>query len=309
LDQDAIVVLGHFKPALEDLFQTLCYRDSKSVGDGGKSVTRSQWKADSKTRKKVHQCDSRSCSIPAALGEGFDILFAQDAPSQDRLLARETRPHSPEDAESRFEQIAVPISYDDTDFPLEVDSAVVAALAAISAGASTGGMFNRPRRSSGVTVLPEIVESDNESDQESEPTPEASLGNSLQSTLPSTTDLLSPEASLGEASKNASPKQLLFEEQFEDMCKELRIVPELVTRREALSIFRRGQNTGTDGIGLSSGVFMDVVAECAITAYSKPPYGEVYASAHEKIYAFLMAVMPSTSRDLHERFLYSRSRR
>merc|ERR1712138_389587 len=106
------------------------------------------------------------------------------------------------------------------------------------------------------------------------------------------------------------PRQSMTQEQFLMMFKTLRVVPGLLTRPEVLQILKRAHGSGPESPGmLSPDLFVEVLAQCAIRAYSKPPYGEVYSGAHEKIYAFFVAVLPSTSRELHERFLYSRTTR
>jgi len=104
--------------------------------------------------------------------------------------------------------------------------------------------------------------------------------------------------------------------QMLQLCKELKITPDLLSRSEAVRIFKRAQcagshnNHGSSLYGyLSSEAFMDAAGQLALEAYSKQPFNEEYPEPHEKIHAFFMSVLPSSSREVHERFLYGCSGR
>lgn len=105
-------------------------------------------------------------------------------------------------------------------------------------------------------------------------------------------------------------------EQLMNLCKELKITPDLLTRLEIVQIFKRAQCAGSSSSYgsslysfLSKEAFVDAAGQLAIEAYSKPPFSDQYPAAHEKIHAFFLSVLPSSSREVHERFLYGCSGR
>lgn len=107
--------------------------------------------------------------------------------------------------------------------------------------------------------------------------------------------------------RRASIDQLMY------MCTCLDIVPEFASRLEVVSIFKRAQHTGfSHGHGsslhgyLTYEEFVDAIGQLSIMAYSKQPFSEEYPEAHDKVEAFLLRVLPSDQRLLRERFLYGR---
>jgi len=95
------------------------------------------------------------------------------------------------------------------------------------------------------------------------------------------------------------------------LCKELKVVPDLLTRFEVSQVFKNAQCAGAPSLHgssihgyLSKEAFVDAAGQLAIEAYSKQPFSEEYPAAHEKIHAFFLTVLPSSSREVHERFLY-----
>jgi hypothetical protein len=105
--------------------------------------------------------------------------------------------------------------------------------------------------------------------------------------------------------RRMSVEQMLF------MCKSLNITPDLITRCEAIAIFKRSQHTGfSQGHGssmygyLSYEEFVDAIGQLAIRAYSKEPFSEEYPEAHEKVEAFLLRILPSDQRKMRDEFLH-----
>lgn len=95
------------------------------------------------------------------------------------------------------------------------------------------------------------------------------------------------------------------------LCKELQIIPDLLSRTEVTNIFKRAQcagahsSHGSSKYGyLNAESFIDATGQCAIEAYSKSPFSEEYPDAHEKVHAFLMNILPRGSREAKERFLW-----
>jgi len=92
------------------------------------------------------------------------------------------------------------------------------------------------------------------------------------------------------------------------MCRDLNILPDLVTRLEVVQIFKRAQCAGSGSTHGSSKyaylnveTFVDAVGQLALAAYSKPPYSEEYPEPHEKIFGFFTAVLPN-AQTLHGKY-------
>lgn len=97
------------------------------------------------------------------------------------------------------------------------------------------------------------------------------------------------------------------------MCTCLGIMPDFVTRLEVIAIFKRAQHTEfSQGLGsslygyLTYEEFVDAIGQLSIEAYSKQPFKEEYPEAHEKVEAFLLRMLPKDQRTLQELFHYGR---
>lgn len=101
------------------------------------------------------------------------------------------------------------------------------------------------------------------------------------------------------------------------LCKELKIVPDLLSRLEVVRIFKRAQCAGSHSSlsslygYLTAEAFIDAAGQLALESYSKPPYNEEYPEPYEKIHAFFCNILrdASSSREVHERFFYGCSGR
>lgn len=100
-------------------------------------------------------------------------------------------------------------------------------------------------------------------------------------------------------------------EQLLKLAKELKIMPELLSRQEMVRIFKRAQITGTPSshgstlLGyLTREAFVEAAGQMAIEAYSKEPFCEEYPSAADKVRAFWQSLIPGSSLHLHDKFLY-----
>lgn len=100
------------------------------------------------------------------------------------------------------------------------------------------------------------------------------------------------------------------------LCKELKILPDLIGRAAITKIFKRVQcaglpsaHSGSNFGFLSEEAFVDAMGQIAIETYAKEPYCDEYPGAHEKIHAFLLDRLPGHSRTMRERFLYGCSGR
>lgn len=104
-------------------------------------------------------------------------------------------------------------------------------------------------------------------------------------------------------------------DQLHDMCKELKIFPELLSRVEVANVFKRAQCAGAVSSHGSSihgfiakEAFVDAAGQLAIAAFSKEPFCDEYPAPHEKVHAFFVKILPSCSREVHDRFFYGRGR-
>jgi hypothetical protein len=103
------------------------------------------------------------------------------------------------------------------------------------------------------------------------------------------------------------------------LCKELKIVPDLLSRTEVSRIFKRAQCSGSHNSHgsslhgfLSLEAFIDAAGQLALEAYAHQPYNEEYPEPHEKIHAFFVNILRDSCnhrREVHDRFLYGCSGR
>lgn len=105
-------------------------------------------------------------------------------------------------------------------------------------------------------------------------------------------------------------------EQLFSLCKELSIMPEVISRQAVVRIFKRAQCAGSttahagSNFGyLTQEAFVDAMGRIGIQAYSEAPYCDEYPEAHEKIHAFLLDRLPGQVRAMRDSFLYGCSGR
>lgn len=105
-------------------------------------------------------------------------------------------------------------------------------------------------------------------------------------------------------------------EQLFAMCKELKIMPDVISRQAVVRIFKRAQcagaasaHAGSNFGYLSQEGFVDAMGRIGIQAYAEPPFCDEYPEPHEKIHAFLCDKLPGQIRTVRDRFLYGCSGR
>jgi len=115
---------------------------------------------------------------------------------------------------------------------------------------------------------------------------------------------------------NGSPmikhrKSFMSLEQMLSLCKELKIVPDLLSRQALVKIFKRvqcagsaSQHGGSNFGYLSQEAFVDAMGQIAVEAYTQEPYCDEFPAAHEKIHAFMMVKLPCNNRAMRDRFFY-----
>lgn len=101
-------------------------------------------------------------------------------------------------------------------------------------------------------------------------------------------------------------------EQMLELCRELKVLPDLLTRTEVIKVFKRSQLIGSPtSVGssihgfLTQEAFVTAVGHLALDAYSKEPFCDEYPEPHEKVHAFMLVVLPRSAREVRERFLWS----
>lgn len=106
-------------------------------------------------------------------------------------------------------------------------------------------------------------------------------------------------------------RQHMSVDQLMSFCKELKIVPDLLSRLQVVKIFKRAQVAGSNGTGAGSSygyltleAFVDAAGQLAIEAYSAEPYCDEFPAAHEKVHAFFLRILPTNSKEAHERFRF-----
>lgn len=105
-------------------------------------------------------------------------------------------------------------------------------------------------------------------------------------------------------------------EQLFSLCKELKIMPDVINRQTVVRIFKRAQCAGSASAHAGSNfgyltqeAFVDCIGRIGIEAYSDAPYCDEYPEPHEKIHAFLCDRLPGEIRTMRDRFLYGCSGR
>jgi len=309
LDPNVLLVLDNFKPALWDLFRTFCARNLGQAGGPcrGQGTVRL---GERTFRRHTQTQDMLGTSIRGASGSrspGRDVSAM--SPSTLNKLAEQ---------EHEDRQVSAP---------------------QMNSEADAGGGFTTPKRRGWHEESPGLLHSF------STPTSimDQRIGVSSPKAMTAGAGLdrgfwnLSPRSTMqsmrGSLCSSSFPSQepyafasgapviknrrhFMSSDQLLLLCKELDIMPELLTRLEVVRIFKRAQTAGTQTNHGSSihgfinrEAFVDAVGQLAIEAYSKEPFCDEFPEAHEKVHGFLLRVLPSNSHEVHERFLYGCSSR
>jgi len=99
-------------------------------------------------------------------------------------------------------------------------------------------------------------------------------------------------------------------DQLTTLCKDLKIMPDQLSRLEVVHIFKRAQCAGLHTHGgsnysfLTNEAFVDAMGQIAIEAYSKEPYCNEFPTLHDRIHGFFLRFLPAKTADAHDRMLY-----
>uniref|UniRef100_A0A7S4VAZ4 EF-hand domain-containing protein n=1 Tax=Alexandrium monilatum TaxID=311494 RepID=A0A7S4VAZ4_9DINO len=319
LDANVLLVLDHFKPALWDLFRAFC---SRNLGQaGGPRRGEGTVRLGERTFRRHTQDTLRSTlTLGGTRGEGG---LSELSPSSDLAQSPQRRP-----------RLSAPAGMKSPG----LDGSLLSPFALgkleeheheANYEADAGGGFTTPRqRPWGEdrlqpphgTVSPKDTFDRRPRGSQSPPpaidkfSALFSPNSTMQSFRASMCSLTQTQDTFTYA--NGAPviknrRHYMSADQFLLLCKDLKIMPDLLTRLEIVKIFKRAQCTGASSSHGSSihgflnrDAFVDAVGQLAIEAYCKEPYGNEFPEAYEKVHGFLARVLPTNSHEAHERFLY-----
>jgi len=324
LDPNVLLVLDHFKPKLHDLFGSFARRQLPSPMDArtGTGTTRlkerSIWKH---TQDTVFASRASSCMLGGTLRED-DLPENQDDSMSPGLPAvKEVFEEHTEGTgapESRPEQDSLDPN-PEASLPHQVASPERGSperrrRPQLPSGALSGSGFLSPKSgsASGQSLLAWA-------EQKGLCSPVSP--DSRRSTTSSRAGKWSPAATDPYTYACGSPtmrnrRSFMSLEQLFALCKELKIMPDLMSRQAVVRIFKRAQCAGSasahggSNFGyLSQEAFVDAMGRIAIQAYTEEPYCDEYPEPHEKILAFLSDRLPGQIRTMRESFRYGCSGR
>lgn len=93
-------------------------------------------------------------------------------------------------------------------------------------------------------------------------------------------------------------RQTMSLDQMQLLCKELCIMPELISRNEVTNIFKRCQFSRSGYGYLTFEEFFEAMGQLAVEAYAKPPFCNSFETPHERVQAFLSTFLPKDKVDL-----------
>eukprot|EP00930_Biecheleria_cincta_P074033 TRINITY_DN6126_c0_g2_i1.p1 TRINITY_DN6126_c0_g2~~TRINITY_DN6126_c0_g2_i1.p1 ORF type:complete len:604 (+),score=96.00 TRINITY_DN6126_c0_g2_i1:51-1862(+) len=339
LDPNVLLQLDYFKPALHDLFRSFARRQLPGPTDAraGTGTTRLQERSIWKHTQDTMFASRNSTSMFVAGHDGLDSSDTMSTPSAQALSPLD---HGQDDPASLLPAVDECMEQEPGDSALlrrppmnsEADAGGGYAEAPGSspnrADRSVGGS---PRGAGYPSGKPMTAPPSQSSASPSRSTTNPSVLTWAQhkgwsigqttSTMRSGSRFDTSQSADPYSYANGSPiiknrQSFMSLEQMFAMCKELKIVPDLVNRQTVVKVFKRAQCAGTasshggSNFGfLSQEAFVDAMGQIAIEAYKEEPFCDEYPQAHEKIHAFLMDRLPGHSRLLRDRFLYGCSGR
>jgi len=351
LDANVVRVLDYYKPALFDIFHSFCNRNLGNVSDGSpgsgtiRLSERTFWKH---TQDMVTGFTTMNRTLGGTLGGGSKAGNSVNRPgafciTEEATVAASGSPHDGDATNIGSSALSsAPVSPSaqatsssggagcppvlegaEVDDKYATSEAVNGHDSGLSiyiqnAEADAGGGYAELR------PLPRapasLVQAEAEPIYEEQLLPSLALGRIPGGQLTASNTLVSAVGSIATQDPymyaNGAPviknrRRHMSIQQMFLMCKELQIIPDLLSRTEVTNIFKRAQCAGSHSSHgsskygyLNAESFIDAAGQCAIEAYSKSPFSEEYPEAHEKVHAFLMNILPRGSREAKERFLY-----
>lgn len=332
LDANVLLVLDHFKPALLDLFRAFC---SRNLGQaGGPSRGQGTVRLGERTfRRHTQDTLGTTLTLGGTRGEGGLSELSPGSEALSASPARRSRVPGAvggktpmQDASSLLSPFALgKLEEQEHEHECEPSSPQVNSEADAACG------FTTPRQRPWQEEASQLPHSILSPKTAAERRPTGGSRSPPPAGAEKYSHLFSPQSTLQSfrlsmcstmqsqdmyVYANGAPviknrRHYLSSDQFLLMCKELKIMPDLLTRLEIVKVFKRAQCTGTHSAHGSSihgflnrEAFADAFGQLAIEAYNKEPYNNEFPEAHEKVHGFLARVLPSNSHEVHERFLY-----
>lgn len=349
LDPNVLLQLDFFKPALHDLFRSFARRQLPGPTDArvGMGTTRLQERSIWKHTQDTMFASRNSTSMLGAGHDGLDSSDTMSTPSaqavspHDHQLQEDPASLLPAVQEGMEQELGDSAALRRPPMNSEADAGGGYAESPGSSPNRSDGHLGGTTRSAGYphgrASIPGLPHSANGAAPASHSSPAPTRSPSKQGVLAwaqhkgwsigqTTSTMRSGKADTMQSMDpysyaNGSPsiknrQSFMSLEQMFAMCKELKIVPDLVNRQTVVKVFKRAQCAGTasahggSNFGfLSQEAFVDAMGQIAIEAYKEEPFCDEYPQAHEKIHAFLMDRLPGHSRLLRDRFLYGCSGR
>jgi len=313
LDANVLLVLDHFKPALWDLFKSFCGRNLGNAAGpppGAGTVRnreRSFWRHTQDTLLSSMASPTRGPG--ASLGEmspGSEAASPMRHAHAMGALGGRSPAREPGGSPRTLGTLE--------ELEREMPSP------RLNSEADAGGGFTTPRRRSPHHEEPSLGERRASLPSLSPGGTEKGWHLSPQTTArslrTSMSGSMSPSSQDPYLYANGAPvihnrRQNMSADQFLSFCRELKIMPGLLTRLECARIFKRAQSAGSHSSHgsslygfLSREGFVDAAGQLAVEAYSKEPLCDEFPAAHEKVHDFFVRFLPSNSQEVHDRFLY-----
>ncbi|CAK9062598.1 unnamed protein product [Durusdinium trenchii] len=330
LDPNVLLVLDYFKPKLHDLFRSFARRQLRGPTDAavGTGTTRLKertiWKH---TQDTLFASRASSCILGGTLKDMKDDMESEEEEEANptaglpAVTESEAEGHTTPEVNQEVAKSAAPEEPELLPNQVVTSPQKKGMAAMLPAGAVGSSGFEAVARGSKEMKSPpgqSLLAWAENLGYFSSASPGSRLSKQSMSTR---TGKWSPAARDPYTYACGSPiiqnrRKWMSLEQLFAMCKELKIMPDVISRQAVVRIFKRAQcagaasaHAGSNFGYLSQEGFVDAMGRIGIQAYAEPPFCDEYPEPHEKIHAFLCDKLPGQIRTVRDRFLYGCSGR
>jgi len=301
-DPQMAVILDQFRPVLRTFFRTFCARNLNNFT--GAVQGRGKVRASEKTTWK-QAMEEMGCSLSTAMSASLSRRVDEDASWSPAKRLHEA-PSFPAELTAAHAAAA------DAGSPLASVQPVMAHADHSGCTAGTGSAGGLAPQAPPMSPLRKA----------SQTRPAlGSVASSRMGALPSEVSQRgSPKATLlgndpyvyaGGSPVIRDRQAFMSFDQAQSFCRELKIVPEFVTRIEMTRIYKAAQGScasASDGGSLhgflTKEAFEEMVVQLGLQAYGKPPFCDEYPEPHSRIYAFLSMLAPPSALKANDRHFY-----
>ncbi|CAK9085369.1 Hypothetical protein SCF082_LOCUS40444 [Durusdinium trenchii] len=283
LDPNVLLVLEHFKPKLHDLFRSFARRQLPNPADAPVGTGTTRLKERSVWRTQDTFASKASTMAQTSTGEQISEQ-STELPHQVDGSPRRGKPMTPKASSVKLPAEALKAV---AEKGIENVAESLLGSSELTAWAESLGYFS--------------------------PSSKSATGSRAGQWSPVSTD---PYCYASGSPTMKNRQSFLSLEQLFSLCKELKIMPEVISRQAVVRIFKRAQSAGLQSAHqgsnygfLSREAFVDAIGRIGIHAYSQPPYCDEHVEPHEKLQAFLFDRLPEEIRTVRDRFLYGCSGR